>query len=144
MRKEITINDPNEEVLIKGLEAREDIKAERIKRLLSVPDLTKKENSPVKIINDQILELPRCTDFDIVDIPRMVTVQDDFDLLNTPKDHPSRRETDTYYLDEICFENPDDCYVVILFKRSRSFGKIGKGWRDRAVVSRNRLAKRRN
>ena len=99
MRKNIVINDPNEGVLIKELEAREDIKAERIKRLLKLPDLTKKENSPVKIIVDQIIGLPIFTDFDLLDIPRIVSVEDDFDVLNTPKDHPSRRETDTYYLD---------------------------------------------
>jgi len=29
---------------------------------------------------------------------RIVSVEDNFDLLNTPKDHPSRRETDTYYI----------------------------------------------
>ena len=89
MRKNIVINDPNEGVLIKELEAREDIKAERIKRLLKLPDLTKKDNSPVKILVDRIFE-----------IPKIVTVEDDFDLLNTPKDHPSRRESDTYYLDD--------------------------------------------
>jgi phenylalanyl-tRNA synthetase alpha chain len=100
MSKNIVINDPNEGVLIKGLQARTDIKAERIKRLLALPDLTKKENSPVKIITDQIINLPRFADFDLIDIPTVVTVEDDFNLLNTPKDHPSRRESDTYYLDE--------------------------------------------
>lgn len=98
MSKNIVINDPNEGILIKELTERSDIKAERIKRLLNLPDLTKKENSPVKILVDQILKLPRFTDFALVDFPRVVTVQDNFDLLNTPKDHPSRRETDTYYL----------------------------------------------
>ena len=100
MRKNIVINDPNEGILIKELEKRADIKAERIKRLLKLPDLTKKENSPVKILFDQILKLPRFENFDIVDFPRIVTVDEDFDLLNTPKDHPSRKETDTYYVDE--------------------------------------------
>jgi phenylalanyl-tRNA synthetase alpha chain len=100
MSKNIVINDPNEGILIKGLEDRTDIKAERIKRLLKLPDLTKKENSPVKILTDAIVKLPRFSDFDLLDIPRIVTVEDDFDLLNTPKDHPSRRETDTYYLTE--------------------------------------------
>ena len=99
MRKNIVINDPKEKTLIKDLEKRTDIKAERIKKLLALPDLTKKENSPVKIINDKILELLIWADFDMVDIPKIVTIQDDFDLLNTPKDHPSRRESDTYYLD---------------------------------------------
>ena len=100
MRQNIIINDPKESILIKELESRDDIKAERIKKLLALPDLTKKENSPVKILFDQILNLPRFKDFDMVDFPRIVTVEEDFDLLNTPKDHPSRRETDTYYVDE--------------------------------------------
>jgi len=98
MRKNIVIEDEKEKILIGEVEKRTDIKAERIKRLLKLPDLTKKENSPVKIIVDQITELPIFKDFDLLDIPRVVSVQDDFDVLNTPKDHPSRRETDTYYL----------------------------------------------
>ena len=77
-----------------------DIKAERIKRLLKLPDLTKKANSPVKFLFDEILNVPRLKNFDIVDFPKIVTVAENFDLLNAPKDHPSRRETDTYYLDE--------------------------------------------
>ena len=100
MSKNIVITDPKEAVLIKDLESRSDIKAERIKRLIKLPDLTKKDNSPVKILVDRILELPRFNDFDLIEIPKVVTVEDDFDLLNTPKDHPSRRESDTYYLDD--------------------------------------------
>lgn len=100
MRENIIIVDEKERCLIQDLEKRTDIKAERIKRMLKLPDLTKKENSPVKIVNDKILSLPVWADFDVVEIPRIVTVEDDFDLLNTPKDHPSRRESDTYYLDQ--------------------------------------------
>ncbi len=74
MRKNIVINDPNEGILIKELEKRTDIKAERIKRLLSLPDLTKKDNSPVNILFDQIIKLPRFKDFDLVDFPKIVTV----------------------------------------------------------------------
>jgi phenylalanyl-tRNA synthetase alpha chain len=100
MHRNIVIQDKNEKVLIKGLEKRTDIKAERIKRLLKLEDLTRKENSPVKILFDQIIKLPRFKDFDLVDFPKIITVEQDFDWLNTPKDHPSRRETDTYYVDE--------------------------------------------
>jgi phenylalanyl-tRNA synthetase alpha chain len=100
MPRNIVIKDKKEEVLIAALNKRKDIKAERIKRLLKLPDLTKKENSPVKILFDQIINLPRFRDFDIVDFPKIITTEQCFDLLNTPKDHPSRRETDTYYLDE--------------------------------------------
>ncbi|MFH1642067.1 MAG: hypothetical protein ABIC04_04155 [Nanoarchaeota archaeon] len=100
MRKNIVIEDKKEEDLIKRLEGRSDIKAERIKRLLKLPDLTKKENSPVKILVDQIKKLSRFADFDLVDFPKIITVEQCFDLLNMPKDHPSRKETDTYYLDD--------------------------------------------
>ena len=100
MRKNIVINDPNEGVLIEELETRNDIKAERIKRLLKLPDLTRRKNSPVKFLFDQIINLPRFKDFDLVDIPRIVTVEQEFDLLNSPKEHSSRKETDTYYLDD--------------------------------------------
>ncbi|MDO8663794.1 MAG: hypothetical protein Q7K28_03100, partial [Candidatus Wildermuthbacteria bacterium] len=98
MRRNIIIKDEKESALIEELNKRNDIKAERIKRLLELPDLTKKENSPVKILTDEIIKLPRFADFDLVDIPRIVTVEKCFDSLNAPKDHPSRRETDTYYL----------------------------------------------
>lgn len=100
MSKNIVIKDEKEQELIEQLEKRTDIKAERIKRLLKLPDLTKKENSPVKIVADQIVKLPRFADFDFIDIPKIVTAADNFDVLNAPKDHPSRRESDTYYLDE--------------------------------------------
>lgn len=100
MRKNIVISDPKEKELISQLNKRKDIKAERIKRLLALPDLTKKPNSPIKILADCILNLPRFKDFDLMDFPRVVTVEQNFDVLNTPKDHPSRRESDTYYLDD--------------------------------------------
>ena len=98
MRKNIVIQDLKEKALIGELAARNDVKSERIKRLLALPDLTKKENSPVKILFDQIIKLPRFKDFDLVDFPKIVTVEENFDLLNTPKDHPSRSQTDTYYV----------------------------------------------
>ncbi len=98
MQKVIKIDDKKEKELVKELEKRTDIKSERIKRLLRLPDLTKKENSPVKILANQILKLPRFADFDLLDFPRIVTVEQNFDLLNAPMDHPSRRETDTYYV----------------------------------------------
>jgi len=100
MRQNIVVNREKEEALITELNAKKDIKSERIKKLLNLPDLTKKEDSPIKILADQVMNLPRFADFDVIDLPRIVTVEEDFDVLNTPKDHPSRRETDTYYIDE--------------------------------------------
>ncbi len=100
MRRYIEIKSPLEEEVRKRLEVRNDFKSLRIKKLLNLPDLTRKPNSPVKFLVDAILSLPRFKDFDIVDFPRIVTLEENFDLLNTPKDHPSRRETDTFYVDE--------------------------------------------
>ncbi len=100
MRK-IVIEDKNEKILLEELNKRSDIKAERIRRLLALPDLTKKEHSPVKILVDQIISLPRFEGFDVVEFPRITTVEQCFDLLNMPNDHPSRKETDTYYLDNV-------------------------------------------
>jgi len=100
MQKNIIIKDEKEEALIRELGEKTDIKAERIKRLLKLPDLTKKKNSPVGILVGEILKLPRFNDFDLMDFPRVVTVEQNFDLLNTPQNHPSRRESDTYYLDD--------------------------------------------
>ena len=94
------IESSKEEALTKELEKRDDIKARRIKKLLRLPDLTKKENSPVKILVAQIINLARFKDFDLVDFPRIVTVEENFDLLNAPLNHPSRKETDSYFLDE--------------------------------------------
>ncbi len=98
MRK-IVIEDPNEKALIEEVNKRSDIKAERIKRFVALPDLTKKDNSPIKILVDQILDIPRFSNFDIVEIPKITTVEREFDILNSPKDHPSRKETDTFFLD---------------------------------------------
>lgn len=100
MRRTLTITDPAEKQLLAELDKRTDFKALRMKRLLALPDLTRKPNSPVKILFDAVLNLPRFKDFDIVEFPKVVTIEQNFDLLNTPKDHPSRRETDTYYLND--------------------------------------------
>ena len=100
MNRKIIIKNKNEKVLLEYLNKSKDIKAERIKRFLALPDLTKKRNSPVEILFDQIINLPAFKDFDLVDFPKIVTIEQCFDLLNMPKDHPARRETDTYYLDD--------------------------------------------
>lgn len=98
--RRIIIDDKEEKELVAELNKKNDINAERIKRFLALPDLTKKENSPVKILYDQIINLPEFNDFDIVEFPRIVTTEQCFNLLNMPQDHPARKETDTYYLDD--------------------------------------------
>ena len=100
MSREIIIKDPNEQVLLASLKDRKDVKAERIKRLLALPDLNLKKNSPIKILVDTITGLPIFSDFDIITVPKITTVEKEFDILNSPKEHPTRKETDTFFIDE--------------------------------------------
>ncbi|KKQ21752.1 MAG: hypothetical protein US36_C0014G0012 [Candidatus Wolfebacteria bacterium GW2011_GWC1_37_10] len=97
-RNYLVVKDSVSEKLLEELKQREDISAQRMKRLLALSDLTRKENSPLKFIVDKILSMEIFKDFDVIEVPEIVTVRDNFDLLNAPLDHPSRRETDTYYV----------------------------------------------
>lgn len=100
MPRVLRIADPAEAEALARLSTRADFEALRIRRLLSLPDLTRTPGSPVKLIVDAVLQLPRFREFDVLEVPRVVSTRDNFDLLNTPPDHPSRRPTDTYYLDD--------------------------------------------
>lgn len=98
-RDYIVVNDQETQRLRAEVEKREDTKALRMQRLLHLPDLSRKENSPIKFIVDKILEMNMFKDFDVIEFPEIVSVRDNFDLLNAPQDHPSRSESDTYYID---------------------------------------------
>lgn len=93
----IEIKSKEEKEIREDLKKRDDITAQRIKRILAFPDLTRKENSPLKFILDKILEMEIFKNFAVVKVPEIVSVQNNFDLLNASADHPSRKETDTYY-----------------------------------------------
>jgi len=97
---DLSKSDPEVEAVLARLQNRNDFKSLRIKRLLSLPDLTRTTGSPLKMIVDAILAMPRFQNFDVIRVPEVVSTEKNFDLLNTPPDHPSRRETDTYYLEE--------------------------------------------
>jgi len=86
-------------VALSRLDKKDDFKSLRIKKLLAFPDLTRIENSPLKFLVDAILAIPRFQNFDVIEVPEIVSVKNNFDLLNTPPEHPSRRESDTYYLE---------------------------------------------
>jgi len=100
MKLDIKIKDEISEKLEKEIKSKDDTNSLRIQRLLDYPDLSRKENSPIKLIVDKILAMQRFKDFDIIEIPEIVSIRNNFDLLNTPEDHVSRKETDTYYLNK--------------------------------------------
>ena len=100
MSKNIVINDPNEGILIEELEKRTDIKAERIKRLLKLPDLSRAVGSPIKSVVDRVLQIPEFVDFDVIKIPEIISTKILFDLFGFAPDHVARSESDTYYADK--------------------------------------------
>jgi len=99
-RNYIIAHDPKSDELLLEIKNRKDIDGIRLQRLLNLPDLSRKENSPLKFIVDKIVAMPEFKDFDIINIPEIVSIRDIFDLLNAPQDHPSRKETDTYYVNK--------------------------------------------
>lgn len=99
-RRFIQVEDKKVASILSQIEQQTDIKSQRIKRLLSFPDLSRQKNSPIGMIVEAIVNMPMFADFDIIQIPEIVSVRDNFDLLNVPLNHPSRKETDTYYVNE--------------------------------------------
>lgn len=83
-----------------ALAARRDAKADRIRWMLDLPDLTRRPGSPVRHLLERVLEAPTLDGADDVAFPEIVSVERNFDLLNAPPDHPSRSQGDTYYVDE--------------------------------------------
>lgn len=54
---------------------------------------------PITQITDRITQIFQTLGFTVADGPDVETVFNNFDALNTPADHPSRDEQDTFYLD---------------------------------------------
>lgn len=94
----IRYSDPEEAAVLAALEKRNDFEAQRLTRLLALPDLTRKANSPLKFVIDRILPLPVMKGLDVVTIPETISVYNSFDLFDFPPNHPARKETDTYFI----------------------------------------------
>jgi len=88
-----------EEKIIEALQKRHDPEAERLKRFLAMPDLTRTPSSPLADLVKRIINLPRFLEFKILDAPEIIRYDISFDLFNFPPDHPARRPSDTYFVD---------------------------------------------
>lgn len=97
---DITINKDEEVALRKALESRTDIEAARIKRYLSMPDLSRTEGSPLHEIMKRVEQVPSLKGLDIIEIPEIVPASISFDLFDFPADHVARSTSDTYYVDD--------------------------------------------
>ncbi|MEK7212299.1 MAG: hypothetical protein AAB686_01310 [Patescibacteria group bacterium] len=100
MAKEIIIEDKEEKVLLEELQKKTDPEAVRIKRFLSMPDLSRTPGSPLKEIVDRTLQVKSLQGFDLIKIPEIVPAYVTFDLFNMPPGHPARSRSDTYYVND--------------------------------------------
>jgi len=97
---QIKIESEEEKRLKELLEKRHDTEAERIKRFLSMPDLSRTSGSPLKEIVDLASKVRSLEGFDVITIPEIVSTEILFDLFNMPPGHPARSKSDTYYIDD--------------------------------------------
>ncbi len=94
------ISTQDQDRLLKELESRTDIEASRMKRYLSMPDLSRTKTSPLYEIVEQTRKLPVVAGFDNIIIPEIVPADVSFDLFNFAANHPARSTSDTYYVDK--------------------------------------------
>ena len=99
-RREFTASLDEERAMLKGLDARPDAEALRMKRFLAMPDLTRADQGPLHELTERILALPEFTGFDVMQTPEVVPARESFDLFNFPPDHPARSTSDTYYVND--------------------------------------------
>lgn len=98
--KEYTIPTEEQEKVLKGFEKRDDIEATRIRKYLSMPDLSRTQDSPIAEIVERILNVKSLDGLDIIKIPEIISTDILFDLFNMPEGHPARSKSDTYYVDD--------------------------------------------
>jgi len=146
---EYVIPTDEEKKIIKNLEGRSDTDALRIKRYLSMPDLSRTTGSPLHELVERVKAVPSLKSFDIITIPEIVPAEISFDLFNFAPDHPARSKSDTYYADEKNILRTHDTvfwyYYLNLpevrekIERGESFGTVcyGKVYRKDEIDSRH-------
>lgn len=97
---QITIDSSEEQRLKALLDKRTDPEAERMRRFLSMPDLSRDPQSPLSEIVKRASSVPSVQGFDVIEIPEIVPTNILFDLFNMPPEHPARSTSDTYYVDK--------------------------------------------
>lgn len=100
MPQTIIISTEEETNLKKELTKRTDFEARRMRRYLSMPDLSRTPGSPIAEIVSRILKSDYFKDLDVIQIPEIVSADVSFDLFDFPPDHPARSKSDTYYVDD--------------------------------------------
>lgn len=97
---DIIISREEEKELLKKLEGRTDTEAARMRRYLSMPDLSRTPGSPIHELVKRIILIPDFKTFDTIHVPEIMSTEIAFDLFDFPTNHPARSASDTYYVDE--------------------------------------------
>lgn len=96
----IVVTSEEEKNLKKGLEGKSDVYSTRLKRYLSMPDLSRTPGSPLAEIVKRASSVESLKGFDVIEIPEIVSTNILFDLFNMPPGHPARSKSDTYYVND--------------------------------------------
>lgn len=97
---DIKIPRDEEKQLLVGLEKRTDVAAERMKRYLAMPDLSRTVGNPIYELVQRIKAIPDFKEYDTIEVPEIMGTDIVFDPFDFPKDHPARSESDSYFVDE--------------------------------------------
>lgn len=98
--EELRIDSKEEKKAREGLEKGDDAEAKRLKRFLAMPDLSRLQGSPIADLAERISRIPRFEGFKNLNVPEVIPYDISFDLFNFPPDHPARKPSDTYFVDE--------------------------------------------
>ena len=97
---EITVPRDEEMRLRSDVESRNDFEALRIRRYLTMPDLSRTPGNPLCELAARIRAIPDFKDYDVINVPEIMGTDIVFDLFNFPKDHPARSRSDSYFIDD--------------------------------------------
>ncbi|MGO0803828.1 tRNA ligase subunit PheS family protein, partial [Clostridioides difficile] len=95
---ELSINSKKEE--INAIEKERKLKEEVIDVTQPGKVLKVGKKHPITQIIDEVTDIFIGMGFSIAEGPEVETVENNFDALNAPKDHPSRDMSDTFYIND--------------------------------------------
>ncbi|RDY25599.1 phenylalanine--tRNA ligase subunit alpha [Romboutsia weinsteinii] len=93
---ESSINSKKEE--LKALEQQKQLASEVIDVTMPGKVFTVGKKHPITQIIDEVTEIFMGLGFSVAEGPEVETIENNFDALNAPKDHPSRDMSDTFYV----------------------------------------------
>lgn len=97
---DIKISRAEEEHLRAELEKRTDVEAARMKRYVTMPDLSRTVGNPIYELVQRIRTISDFKNYDVIDVPEIMGTDIVFDLFDFPKDHPARSKSDSYFIND--------------------------------------------